>query len=205
MKRLAIFVVAIALLAAGWFFVSPLIIDRTVDEDFNIVLQSGALDMDAVMAMPEAKRLSMRQEIMDAAADAPDATANDTMPSASPIVVARGRFVDADAIHKGDGLATLYALPDGRHIVRFEDFRTTNGPALVVYLVKHPSPTRASDVSESGFVKLGRLKGNVGKQNYVVPEGTPIAEYNSVVIWCELFGVLFSPAALSRRPFGDQD
>ncbi|MCP4333110.1 MAG: DM13 domain-containing protein, partial [Gammaproteobacteria bacterium] len=45
---------------------------------------------------------------------------------------------------------------------------------------------------------LGKLKGNIGNQNYAVPPGTNIAEYQSVVIWCELFGVLFSPAALTQ-------
>ena len=51
---------------------------------------------------------------------------------------------------------------------------------------------------DSGFVKLGMLKGNVGNQNYEIPAGTDVAEYGSVIIWCELFDVLFSPAALER-------
>ena len=185
-------------MVAGWFFVSPLFIDRTVDESFDFVLEDGGLDMDAVMAMPETKRMSMKQEIMGAAADAPDVSSSENMPPNTPTVIAQGRFVDADAIHKGSGQATLYQLPDDRHLVRFEEFRTTNGPALVVYLSKHPSPMSASDVTDGGFVALGKLKGNVGNQNYEIPEGTDIAEYNSVVIWCELFDVLFSPASLAR-------
>ena len=98
---------------------------------------------------------------------------------------------------KGSGTANLYALPNGKHVVRFEDFRTTNGPDLFVYLAKHPSPTTAGDVTDGGFLSLGKLKGNVGNQNYPIPAGTDVTEYGSVVIWCELFGVLFSPAALS--------
>ncbi len=42
---------------------------------------------------------------------------------------------------------------------------------------------------------LGKLKGDVGNQNYEIPEDTDISEYNSVVIWCEVFSVLFSPPA----------
>ena len=155
--------------------------------------------MTAVMAMPDDKRLEMRDEIMSAAIAAPDTASDEPMPPESPVVVAAGRFVDADAIHKGSGRATLYALPDGRHVIRFEDFRTTNGPALVVYLAKHPSPASAADVLDAGFVDLGKLKGNVGNQNYEIPAGTDVSEYGSVVIWCELFDVLFSPAALERR------
>ena len=118
------------------------------------------------------------------------------MPTGGPALLASGEFVDADAIHKGSGRALLYALPDGRHVLRFEDFRTTNGPALVVYLAGHASPTSAADVIDGGFLDLGKLKGNVGNQNYPIPADVDIADYGSVVIWCELFDVLFSPAAL---------
>ena len=196
MQRIAIVAVAMLAVAAGWFFLSPLFIDQAVDEELSFVTDSGSVDMSAVMAMPEAKRLEMKSAIMDAAATAPDTAAEEVMP-ASPTVVAKGTFIDADAVHKGSGDATVYALPDGRHVVRFENFRTTNGPALVVLLAKHPSPTSAADVSDGGYIDLGKLKGNVGNQNYPVPAGVDVSEYGSVVIWCELFGVLFSPAALS--------
>ncbi len=199
MKRLAVILVGAVLLAAVWFFVSPLFIDETVDEDFDFVTERGGVDLAAVMSMPQAKRLSMMQEIMDAAANAPDTPSTEAMPSESPTAVAQGRFVDADAIHQGSGVATLYQLQGGRHLIRFEDFRTTNGPALVVYLAKHPSPTQAADVTDGGYISLGKLKGNVGNQNYDIPEDTDVSEYNSVVIWCELFSVLFSPANLSRK------
>jgi len=198
MNRSVAIVLGLLVLVAAWFFVSPLFIDRSVDESFDLVLENGQLDMEGIMAMPPDKQLAMMPEIMDAAAKAPDQSATDVMAASGPQAIARGEFVDADAIHKGSGQATLYELQDGSNLVRFEDFRTTNGPALVVYLAKHPSPTEARHVSDGGYIKLGKLKGNVGNQNYVVPPGTNIDEYNSVVIWCELFGVLFSPAALTQ-------
>ena len=197
MKRIVLLLLGVAVLAAGWYFVSPLFIDEAVDEGFDFLLPDGQLDMAAVTAMPESDRSAMRSEIMDAAANAPATTTADAMPSGAPGVVKTGTFVDADAVHRGSGAATIYALADGTHVVRLEDLRVTNGPALVVYLAEHPSPTEASDVSDGAFVNLGELKGNIGSQNYPVPEGTDIASFDSVVIWCELFGVLFSPAALS--------
>ena len=196
MKKIVIILGLAVVLGAGWFFVSPLFIDETVDESFDFVLDSGGVDMDMVMKMPEADRVKMRDEIMDAAAAAPDSAMEEDMPE-GPVALSQGQFVDADAVHKGSGTATLYRLPDDRHVVRFEDFRTTNGPALVVLLAKHASPTTAADVSDGGYIGLGDLKGNVGNQNYVIPDGVDVSEYNSVVIWCELFDVLFSPAALS--------
>ena len=197
MKQITVIVLVALLLAGGWFFVSPLFIDKAVDEDFDFRLEGGGVNLDAVVSMPEEKRQSMMQEIMDVAAAAPDKTASDAMPAVVPAVISTGNFVDADAIHKGSGSATLYRLPDERHLVRFEDFRTTNGPALVVYLAKHPAPARAADVTDGGYLSLGKLKGNVGNQNYEIPADIDVAEYNSVVIWCELFGVLFSPASLA--------
>ena len=198
MKKTLIVIVSVLVLAAGWFFVSPLFIDEEVNEDFDFVLESGAVDMDAVMAMPEDKRLAMKPDIMATAAGAPDVNAEEAMPPDGPVVIASGEFVDADAVHKGSGRAMIYQLPADRHVVRFEDFRTTNGPALVVYLAKHAAPTSADDVTDGGFVSLGKLKGNVGNQNYEIPAGVDMAEFNSVVIWCELFDVLFSPASLER-------
>lgn len=197
MKRTLILIVLIMAAGAGWFFLSPLFIDKQVDESFEFTRPDGAFDLEAVMQMPSGKRAEMKPAIMAAAAEAPDTPLSEPMLAAIPAVLAKGQFADADAIHQGSGDATLYRLPDGEHLVRFENFRTTNGPALVVYLTKHPNPKTAQDVTDGGFLDLGKLKGNVGNQNYPIPSGTPIEEYHGVVVWCELFGVLFSPAALT--------
>ncbi len=186
MKKSIIAVIAVALLVAGWFFVSPLFIDEVVDEDF----------LASVKTMSPEKQLAMKSQIMEAAANQPDSTMSDDMPANTPALLSRGQFSDADAVHKGSGDANVYRVNGDDHLVRLENFRVTNGPALVVYLAKHPSPKQASDVVDGGFISLGKLKGNVGNQNYPVPAGTDIEQYNSVVIWCELFDVLFSPAAL---------
>ncbi len=199
MKKTLFALITIVLLAIGGYLASPLFFDRTVDEEFSYMTDDGRVDIDAVLAMPETVRGEMRDDIMSAAADAPEIAADDEMPSAGPTVLARGSFRDADAVHKGTGQATLYALPNGRHLIRFEDFRTTNGPDLVVYLARHASPESADDVVDNGYLSLGVLKGNVGNQNYEVPPGVDVDEYGSVVIWCELFGVLFSPAPLVRE------
>ena len=197
MKRLLLLLIGIAVLAAGWYFVSPLFIDETVEEGFDFLLPDGQLDMAAISAMSQDERMAMREDIMDAAANGPETTTADAMPSGAPNVLKSGTFVDADAVHRGSGTAAVYEVSAGSYVVRLEDLRVTNGPALVVYLAEHPSPAQASDVTDGAFVNLGELKGNIGSQNYPVPEGVDIERYDSVVIWCELFGVLFSPAALS--------
>ena len=87
MQRIAVLAVIILVLAAAWFFVSPLFIDESVDEGLEFVLDGGGVDMQAVMAMPESKRMEMKTEIMEAAAAAPDSAANDTMLVAGPPTV----------------------------------------------------------------------------------------------------------------------
>lgn len=111
--------------------------------------------------------------------------------------VASGAFSDADQLHRGSGNVTLVRTAGGIGILRFTDFRVTNGPDLKVWLVKAEDIKTSSDVTGSEWLSLGPLKGNVGDQNYVLPEGTELSDYRSVVVWCEQFGVLFSAASLN--------
>ena len=119
------------------------------------------------------------------------------MAASGPVAVRQGMFRDADSFHKGEGSATLYALPDGSHVLRFEDFRVTNGPDLRVLLASHPDPQGRNEVQGPGYVELGKLKGNIGNQNYPLPEGLSPDDYGSVVIYCKPFHVVFSVAPLS--------
>lgn len=138
-----------------------------------------------------------KEEVLAAAAQEPAHEMQEDMPAQSdPVIVGQGKFKDADAIHKGSGDAKLYKLEAGSQLLRLENFNVTNSPALQVYLAEHPSPGSASAVSDGDYLDLGPLKGNIGNQNYPVPEGTEIADYKSAVIWCRLFSVLFSPALL---------
>lgn len=59
-----------------------------------------------------------------------------------------------------------------------------------------PEIREVSDVESTMFVDLGRLRAFEGSQNYAIPRGVDLAEFPSVVIWCEQFGVLISPADL---------
>ena len=43
----------------------------------------------------------------------------------------------------------------------------------------------------SDIVNLGRLKGNIGNQNYEIPIGIDLAKYNTVLVWCKAFSTLF--------------
>ena len=49
---------------------------------------------------------------------------------------------------------------------------------------------------DDDFIDLGDLKGNIGPQNYEIPEDVDLSRYKTVVIWCVRFGVAFGAAEL---------
>jgi len=101
-----------------------------------------------------------------------------------------GNFVDAgDGFHKAEGIAKVINLADGRTFLRLENLKTTNGPDLYVYL------SVGKDALD--IVNLGRLKGNIGNQNYEIPAGTDLSKYNTALIWCKAFSTLFGSSKLS--------
>ena len=101
-----------------------------------------------------------------------------------------GNFKDAgDGFHMVAGVAKIINLEDGRTFLRLESLKATNGPDLYVYL--------ATGTDSSDIVNLGKLKGNIGNQNYEIPSGTDLAKFNTVLIWCKAFSTLFGSANLS--------
>jgi Electron transfer DM13 len=96
--------------------------------------------------------------------------------------------------HATRGRARVIAVA-GRRYVRFEDFRTSNGPLLKVYL-SATRPAGPGGSFDDRFVDLGRLKGNIGAQNYAIPASVDLGAYRSVVVWCKRFGVPFAAAGV---------
>ena len=70
-------------------------------------------------------------------------------------------------------------------------------PPLFVLVSPHPNPGGRGDLSDAGYTELARLKGNVGNQNYLLPDDLSLDDVNSVIIYCKPFRVVFSTAALS--------
>jgi hypothetical protein len=101
-----------------------------------------------------------------------------------------GSFVGInDGIHNAEGVAKILYSQGGNNVLRLEEFKSTNGPDLYVYL--------STDKQASDFVSLGRLKANIGNQNYDIPSGTDLSKYDTVLVWCKQFSVLFGSAELT--------
>jgi len=61
---------------------------------------------------------------------------------------------------------------------------------------------RCAEARRSVFVDLGGLRAFMGSQKYPIPTGVDLTEFPSVVIWCQQFSVLISPADLSFEQSG---
>ena len=100
-------------------------------------------------------------------------------------LVAEGQFMPR--YHEVEGQALL--IEDGdKKIVRFENFKTINGPDLRIYL--------SSDLNNRDIVDLGAIRATTGNVNYELPSGVDTKKYNKVLVWCRAFRVLFSYAEL---------
>lgn len=173
--------------AAVWWLASPLFLSQTVQEDFPLP---------ATAVLPPDVTRAEAQQIMSTMAKL-NTEMSESMPATgSPTAVKSGALRDADAFHKGSGKATVYRLASGGHVLRLESLNVTNGPDLRVILSPHPNPTEPDHVTAPGYVELGKLKGNIGSQNYDIPTGVDVAAQRSVVIFCWPFRVIFSVAAL---------
>ena len=118
-----------------------------------------------------------------------DVTVNEEMPAAS-LAIPMGNFIGiGDGIHDAVGEVFVIEAEDGSKFLRFENFKASNGPDLYVYL--------ATDETASDYVSLGKLKGNIGNQNYLILPGADLSNQDTVLIWCKQFSVLFGSAKLS--------
>ncbi len=188
---IVIVVVAIPVLAFAWWLLSPLFLNTTINEEFPL---SATADMPEGVTQEEAEEImeGMAKISMEAVEPMPE-------PMTEAMVLASGKFRDADSFHKGSGDVNLYRLPSGDAVLRFEDLSVTNGPDLHVLVSTHPDPMTKGELRDAGYSTLGKLKGNRGDQNYEVPSSVDPDTISSVIIYCMPFHVIFSVAPLSDQ------
>jgi hypothetical protein len=208
-KGVKIGVIAAIVIIVGvgaYYLASPLFISTEVDELLpTTAVESEAyqrfVSMNEEEKMQAAKQMSIqeRDQIMATASkvnnsidESMDQVQQQTQNNAATTttnVLRTGSFVGVgDGIHNAEGTAKVIPLQDGSNILRLEDLRVTNGPDLYVYL--------ATDKSASDFVNVGKLKANNGNQNYDIPTETDLTKYDTILIWCRPFSVLFGSAEL---------
>lgn len=118
---------------------------------------------------------------------------HDAMP-ASPTPLASGMF--HNGAHDTKGTAAIFQLPGGQRVLRLTDFETSNGPDVRLLLIANTDATDDATVKASKPVELGKLKGNIGDQNYDIPGDLDLGKYKAVTIWCNRFSVNFGTAPI---------
>ncbi len=193
MNKAVIIGIMVAVAVVGGALASPLFYETEIDEALP---QAGSMTLEKFQEMDDVERVAwmdsmpeemmeeMKQEIMDEAAETITA-ASDEMEMDGPEILRMGQFVGL-AGHRAQGDAKVIQV-DGSQYLRFESFEVTNGPDLRVYL------TQDGDINQG--IHLEKLKGSRGAQNYLL-DGIDADMYDTVVIYCQPFGVYFGQAAL---------
>lgn len=86
------------------------------------------------------------------------------------------------------GKAVLIRNTNGSYEVKLENFNTSNGPDLYVYLSKEIMPVN--------FIQLEKLRSTTGNQVYPVPGSPDFMQYKYVSIHCKQYNHLFGYALL---------
>ncbi len=97
-------------------------------------------------------------------------------------------FVMGDFVDRAHPTSGKASVNSDKTVLSFTNFKTDNGPKLLVYL--------SNDVNSTEYVNLGDLKGISGNFNYSIPANTDLAKFKIVNIWCVDFSVSFGTAEL---------
>ncbi len=181
-------VVVIAFLA---FRPDKLFVDDAVDESLSDAFTSSTT---ATATAPP----STTTTPADGSGEGPTSTTSSSITTTTtdapsgPAAIATGAFYGID--HSAEGTATVYEQ-DGQFVLRFEDDTDIqNGPDLYVWVL--PSEDYAGG-TPGDYIDLGRIKGNVGGQNYELPAEFDPEIHQSVLVWCLRFSTPFAAAPLA--------
>lgn len=164
MKYVAGALLSIAILGFGYWTISPLFRNIKVDE-----------------AIPGESPAMMQKEAQS------DAVMQKSTSTGEGMMEKTGAEVVGTPAHPASGFVKIIEA-EGKSYVRYENFKTINGPDIYVYLSK--------DKDARDFVNLGRVKATEGNINYEIPADVKVSDYSYVLTWCKTFGVLFNYAQL---------
>lgn len=191
-KKVAIGVGIIIVLGAAYYTLSPLLKNVEVQDELPEAIttdtapnvSSGFEDL-----TPE-QQAEMRRLIDEKNAEGPVEMDETTpvepeipapaTPTTFPVMGTFG--------HPAEGTVRVIETAE-ENVIRYENFKTINGPRLHVYLAK--------DLDANEFIDLGPVRGTEGNINYGVSKDIDLSEYRYIMYWCVPFSVLFNYADLA--------
>jgi len=188
--------IIVAVIAVGVGLASPLFYETQVEEPLPVALNKieEGLTYEKFASMDDEERKPLVENM-------PEDVKNMIMEKASTMTTSVSEEMDQESNlqilkigefeglvgHHAEGIAKIIQVGDQKYL-RFENFEVTNGPDLRVYI------TPDGDI-KSG-IHLDKLKGSKGSQNYPL-EAIDTDSYDTVVIYCQPFGVYFGRADLT--------
>lgn len=169
MKKLFLLIGLVVLGGVAWYALSPLFMNKTVDDTLPVTEEVGSSELVMIPKIPSEPREGVQQPVI-------------------PTVLSEPVPIVDTPIHPASGVVRIVKTGDAT-VVRYENYKTINGPDVRVYL--------ANDLKATDYVDLGPIKGTEGNINYSVPAGVNIDDYRYVLTWCEDFSVLFNSADLA--------
>jgi len=227
MKRIIGIGLVLVCCGVAYWLISPLFIQREVTEDTTLTdvqqdevkqaidtfvaaeeqgtAEEGAVDvgkkeMEDIKNMEDVVVEESMSDVLDTEAKESDTQnpAQETQDTAN--VIASGSFVDV--AHEGSGTAKIISLGKNKDtVLSLVDLAVSNGPDLRVLLSKNSEVRAAADLGD--YIEVEKLKGNIGTQHYILPEGVDVTAYRSVIIYCKPFRVVFNVADLTGVDVGD--
>ena len=199
MNKGALIGIIAAVVVIGGLLASPLFYETEIDEQLPVVLDKiepglslvkfSNMDDEPRQVLVEKMPEKVKEMVMEESAKSPKSVSEgmEMMGEEQSIVLVKSGDFEGLAGHNAEGLAKIIQVNE-MTFLRFEDFQVTNGPDLRVYI------TPDGDVKKG--IHLEKLKGSKGSQNYELI-GIDIEQYNTVVIYCQPFGVYFGQAELT--------
>jgi Electron transfer DM13 len=128
---------------------------------------------------------------------------DEAMPTAPAAATSSAQALESGTfygvLHPTEGTATIYRMGGGTHVLRFTNFKTSNGPDVHVYMVAAEDAKDSPSVLRAGFIDLGSIKGNIGDQNYALGPDVDLSKYRAVSVWCKRFSVNFGSCPIDAR------
>jgi len=185
-----------AIIAVGIGLASPLFYETEVDEPLPVALNKieEGLTYEKFTSMDQEKRLPLVEKmpenvkgmIMEKVATITNTISEEMGQETNLQILKTGKF-EGLVGHHAEGTAKIIQAGDQKYL-RFENFEVTNGPDLRVYI------TPDGDIKNG--IHLDKLKGSRGSQNYIL-ESIDTDTFDTVVIYCQPFGVYFGRANLT--------
>lgn len=198
-------VLIVACIASSNIWLTPLMAGDAEDEDATLTAEAAAdaegeeaegevtptLESNALTPTPEPTLDP------DVAAILEDLEMAELDVGIDPFVTRTGNFTTTDPAYQAEGSASIYQLSEAQRVLRLENFNITAGPDLRVILSQHEAPRTSAETLLPSYLDLGALKGTTGAQNYEIPEGEALDDYQSVVIYSMSLNVVYGTATLS--------